>query len=51
LDKNKLVNNLLFADDKILIQNKEDKLLRFSFQINQVSKSYNFTSTKDKERT
>ena len=43
-------NTLLFADDQVIIQDSEDKLQKFAYILNQMSKDYNLKISTDKTK-
>jgi hypothetical protein len=50
LNRNLYLNTLLFADDQEIIQDSEDKLQKFVYIINQMSKDYNLKISTDKTK-
>ena len=44
------LNSLLFADDQVIIQDSEDKLQKYVYILNQMSKDYNLKISTDKTK-
>jgi hypothetical protein len=51
LKRNLYLNTLLFADDQAIIQDSEDKLQKFVYILNELSKGYNLKISADKTKT
>ena len=50
LKRNLYLNTLLFADDQVIIQDSEDKLHKYVYILNQISKDYNLKISMDKTK-
>ena len=50
LKRNLYINTLFFADDQVIIQDSEDKLQKYVYILNQMSKDYNLKISKDKTK-
>jgi len=50
LKRNIYLNTLLFADDRVIIQDSEDKLQKYVYLLNQMSKDYNLKISTDKTK-
>jgi hypothetical protein len=50
LKRNLYLNTSLFADDQVIIQDSEDKLQKFVYILNQMSKDYNLKISKKKNK-
>jgi hypothetical protein len=50
LKRNLYLNTLLFADDKVIIQDSEDKLQKSVYTLSQMSKDYNLKISTDKTK-
>ena len=50
LKTNLYSNTLLFADDKVIIKDSENKLLKYVYILNQMSNDYNLKKSTDKTK-
>jgi len=50
LKRNIYLNTLLFADDRVIIQDSEDKLHKSVYLLKQISKDYNLKTSTDKTK-
>jgi hypothetical protein len=48
--RNQYLNTLFFADDQVVPQDPEDKLQKFVYILNQMSKNYNLKISTDKTK-
>lgn len=51
LKNNTFLNSLLYADDKVIIQDSEDKLQKSIYVLNKITKEYNFKIAAQKTKT